>query len=120
MAPTWEEHYTYQPAILRRYSRGRRAHPGAGIAHDGDEAVEEHHGHGEDEEQQQDDANDGIMAVVEQVQVCAPQHDGEQRHKGMQDIAELLQSTHTDRISHARVGALELQLSMTVLVGLCS
>ena len=67
------------------------SYPGAGIAHDGNEAVQQHHGHGEDKEQQQDDANDGIVAVVEEVQVCASQHDGKQGHKGMQDVAELLQ-----------------------------
>lgn len=69
------------------------AYPGAGIAHDGNEAVEEDHRHGEDKEQQQNDANDGVMTLVEQVQVCAPQHDGKQGHKGVEDVAELLHST---------------------------
>ena len=58
-------------------------HPGAGIAHDGNEAVQQHHRHGEDEEQQQDNANDGVVAVVEQVQICTPQHYGKEGHKGM-------------------------------------
>ena len=66
------------------------AYSGTGIAHNCDEAIQQHHGHGEDEEQQQDDPNDGVVAVVEQVQVCSPQHNGEEGYKGMQDIAELL------------------------------
>lgn len=68
-----------------------RFYPGAGIAHDGNKAVQEDHRHGEDEEEQQDYADDGIVAVVEEVQVCAAQHDGEQGHKGVKNIVELLQ-----------------------------
>ena len=69
----------------------KKTHPGAGIAHDGNEAVEKYHRHGEDKQQQQDDPNDGVVAVVEQVQVSAPQHDGKEGHKGVQNVAELLQ-----------------------------
>lgn len=69
----------------------KKTDPGTGIAHDGNEAVQQHHGHGEDKQQQQDDPNDGVVAVVEEVQVGPSQHDGKEGHKGMQDVAELLQ-----------------------------
>ena len=107
-----------QALVLRVVQQKKRcAHPGAGIAHDGDEAVEEHHGHGEDEEEQQDDAHDGVVAVVEQVQVGATQHDGEQRHKGMQDVAKLLQSTHTHQTMSVMQGLFltAMQLSSTMV-----
>ncbi len=75
------------------------SYPRAGVAHDGNQAVEEDHGHGEDEEEQQDYADDGVVAVVEEVQVCPAQHDGKQGYKGVQDIVELLQHRHSFRLS---------------------
>lgn len=71
------------------------SYPGAGITHDGNQAVQEDHRHGEDKEEQQDYADDGIVAVVKKVQVCAAQHDGEQGHKGVKDIVELLHRQST-------------------------
>ena len=76
-------------------SRPEEAYPGAGIAHNGNETVQQHHGHGEDKQQQQDDPDDWVVAVVEQVQVRASQHDGEEGHKGVQNVAELLQQPGT-------------------------
>ena len=58
-------------------SLGTLSYPGAGIAHDGDQAVEEDHGHSEDKEQEQDNSNDGIVTFVEQVQISPSKHDGE-------------------------------------------
>lgn len=77
-------------------------YPGTGITHDGNKAVQQDHRHGEDKEEQQDYADDGVVAVVEKVQIRSAQHDGEQGHKGVQDVVELLQHTQGTVLSAFR------------------